>query len=397
MNIVAFDFETYYDKEYTLSNVTTEEYIRDPKFEAIMVSIAPFVGGKFYPTVYKGKDIVRGINTIDWENSMAIAWNCHFDAAILSWRYRRRVGMPICAMAMFRMMGLPTLAGGESLYKATRYLLESGLAEGTNIIPKGDEVVQALGKRLADMHPAQIQAYSKYCAEDAVNAGEICKLMISMGFAKSELAPMGEIIRCFSEPGIHLSTALAEKYNREQVVIQRLALERAGVTDVGQLRSDVKFAEVLRVNGCEEIGMKRNAKGQLKYAFAKSDDFMFDLLNGDDELLANIAEARVANKTTIAVSRSQRFVDISKRGVLPVMLNPGGAHTTRLSGGDKVNLQNTSKKGDIRKSIDAGHGHKFIGADQAHRPDQRGGPPPARITLAALAGGDQCIADRAGV
>ena len=36
---VVIDFETYYDKEYSLSKITTEKYIRCDKFECIGVSI----------------------------------------------------------------------------------------------------------------------------------------------------------------------------------------------------------------------------------------------------------------------------------------------------------------------------------------------------------------------
>jgi hypothetical protein len=39
MNLVVLDFETYYDREYSLSKITTEEYIRDERFEAIGVAI----------------------------------------------------------------------------------------------------------------------------------------------------------------------------------------------------------------------------------------------------------------------------------------------------------------------------------------------------------------------
>ena len=34
-NLITLDFETYYDKEYGLKKYTTEEYIRDEKFEVI--------------------------------------------------------------------------------------------------------------------------------------------------------------------------------------------------------------------------------------------------------------------------------------------------------------------------------------------------------------------------
>ena len=40
MNIITLDFETYYDsKTFTLKKQTTEEYIRDPKFQVIGVAV----------------------------------------------------------------------------------------------------------------------------------------------------------------------------------------------------------------------------------------------------------------------------------------------------------------------------------------------------------------------
>ena len=38
MDIVTIDFETYYAQDYSLSKMTTEEYIRHDKFEVIGVS-----------------------------------------------------------------------------------------------------------------------------------------------------------------------------------------------------------------------------------------------------------------------------------------------------------------------------------------------------------------------
>ena len=39
MNIVTIDFETYYSSEYSLTKLTTEEYVRSPQFETIGVAI----------------------------------------------------------------------------------------------------------------------------------------------------------------------------------------------------------------------------------------------------------------------------------------------------------------------------------------------------------------------
>jgi hypothetical protein len=33
--VITIDFETYYDREFSLSKITTEEYVRDRRFEVI--------------------------------------------------------------------------------------------------------------------------------------------------------------------------------------------------------------------------------------------------------------------------------------------------------------------------------------------------------------------------
>jgi len=39
MKILTIDFETYYSREFSLTKVTTEEYIRGEQFEAIGVAV----------------------------------------------------------------------------------------------------------------------------------------------------------------------------------------------------------------------------------------------------------------------------------------------------------------------------------------------------------------------
>ena len=42
MRIITIDFETYYSREYSLSKMTTESYIRDPRFEVIGVGTVSY-------------------------------------------------------------------------------------------------------------------------------------------------------------------------------------------------------------------------------------------------------------------------------------------------------------------------------------------------------------------
>ena len=39
MNIITIDFETYYDQAFSLSKMTTEEYVRGAEFEVIGVAV----------------------------------------------------------------------------------------------------------------------------------------------------------------------------------------------------------------------------------------------------------------------------------------------------------------------------------------------------------------------
>jgi len=36
---LVLDLETFYDRDYSLSKITTEQYVRDPRFETIGIAI----------------------------------------------------------------------------------------------------------------------------------------------------------------------------------------------------------------------------------------------------------------------------------------------------------------------------------------------------------------------
>jgi hypothetical protein len=86
MDILTIDFETYYDREFSLSKITTEEYVRSKQFETIGVAVK-VNGGK--TEWYSGtKEQVKfWLGKFKWHESIALAHNAMFDMAILNWQF----------------------------------------------------------------------------------------------------------------------------------------------------------------------------------------------------------------------------------------------------------------------------------------------------------------------
>ena len=129
--------------------------------------------------------------------------------------------------------------------------------------------------------------------------------------------------------------------------------------------SNPKFAEVLKKLGVEPPTKISLRTGKESYAFGKTDSAFKALLDHDDERVQAVVSARLGIKSTLEETRTASFIGISKRGALPIMLNYYGAHTGRASGGDKINLQNLPRGGELRKSIKAPKGHLLVASDSA--------------------------------
>ena len=106
---IILDFETYYDDEYSLSKITTEEYIRDPRFQSIGMSIK-FDGATEF---YRGENWIPRLKEL-----MAISpdspvgsHNAMFDAGILGLRYNIHPRNIADTMSMSAACGLNRCAG----------------------------------------------------------------------------------------------------------------------------------------------------------------------------------------------------------------------------------------------------------------------------------------------
>jgi len=89
------------------------------------------------------------------------------------------------------------------------------------------------------------------------------------------------------------------------------------------------------------------------------------MLNGDNEDVAALCEARLKVKSTTERTRAQRFLEISQRGPLPVPLSYYGALSGRwtASKGSAINMQNLKRGSFLRKAIMAPKGYQLVVGD----------------------------------
>lgn len=349
MDLITCDFETYYDKDFSLSKMTTEAYIRDPRFEVIGVSVK--VNGN-EADWYSGSKTDRFLNSIDWSNKAAVAHNAAFDGFILSHHFNIRPAFWFDTMSMAR----PFHANGCGVSL-------KALASHYNLQAKGDAVLHALGKQRKDFSAQELEAYAAYCIGDTDITFELFNILKNK-LPPAELQLISTTIKMFTEPTLTLDKPLLEAHLvAERKRKAKLLAKLGGDTAKSLIMSSPKFAEVLRTLGVEPPTKTSPTTGNETYAFAKNDQDFLALQMHEDPRVQAVMAARLGTKSTLEETRTESFIGIAERGPLPIMLNYYGAHTGRFSGGDKVNLQNLPRGGALRKSICAPEGHTLITCD----------------------------------
>lgn len=349
MDILTADFETYYDKEYSLSKLTTEAYVRDPRFEVILVSVKV---NDDEPIVYLGDDVAGFLAQFDWSRSAGLAHHAAFDGAILSWRYGIKPKLWLDTVSMARPQYMLTC--GVSLDALTQRL---------NLGQKGTAVLNALGKRKADFTRQELEDYGAYCKQD-VNLTYKLFNHLAGDTEKRELAVIDQTIRMFTEPSFVLDKDILREHLAD-VQTKKANLLSQITADKDALMSNDKFAEVLRGLGVDPPTKISLKTGKLGYAFAKTDPGMKELQEHDDPMVQAVVAARLGVKSTLEETRTQNFLAIAERGPLPIMLKYWGAHTGRFSGDDGMNLQNLPRGGRLRDALLASPGHVVIVSDSA--------------------------------
>lgn len=348
--ILAIDFETRWSKaDYTLSKLTTEEYIRDPRFKAFGFCVHEF--GSADPIRWvRGDDIPEYVSGIDWGRTAVLAHNAQFDVSILGWHYGVVPAFIFDTLSMAR--ALRGVEVGNSLAK---------LAGDFGLPEKGRAVHSTDG--LSELDHQIEGELAEYCKHDVFLCEEIFK-RLSAGYPKSELRLIDMTLKMYTRPLLELDSDMLENALVEEKTKREGLLQKLGV-DEAVLASNPKFAQALHALGVEPPTKISRTTGKKTLALAKNDALFQALLNGSNEDVALLCEARLKVKSTTERTRAQRFLDISRRGKLPVPLSYYGALSGRwtASKGSAINMQNLKRGSFLRKAIMAPEGHQLVVGD----------------------------------
>lgn len=349
MNILTIDFETYYDKQYSLSKLTTEAYIRDDQFEVIGVAVKQSGSETqwFSGTKQKTKEF---LDSFDWGNSLAVAHNAMFDMAILSWHFDIKPKMIADTLSMSR--AIHSIEVGGSLKALCSYY---------HLGAKGDEVINALGKRRIDFDDASLSRYASYCIQDVDLTEKLFGVLLP-NINKTEAKLIDLTLRMFTEPVLELDVDVLGAH-LEGVKKKKAELMDKITADRKQIMSNPKFAELLKEHGVTPPMKISPTTGKETFAFAKSDEEFRNLLGHDNEIVQALVSARLGVKSTIEETRTERFINIAMRGTIPIPLRYYAAHTGRWGGDDKVNMQNLPRKSPLKDAICAPTGYTMIDCD----------------------------------
>lgn len=395
--LVSLDFETYFDADYTLSKLSTSEYIRDPRFKAQMLGIKVGYGKTRIIPAHRIKAELAKIN---WTTHSVLCHNTQFDAFILSCHYGIHPAYLYDTLSMAR--GLHSNDIGAGLDEVSIFYGGQGKLEGL----ESTKGVLNWGKEL-------FAATALYCANDVDEMFRIFGLMLPK-MPTEEMDLIDLTCRMFTSPVLkvdlpRVEAELARELERRAVLMasvldprlhdDKTTLKTSAERELAGSERDTlivkrvigsseKFADLLIACGIvpptkispawiKKPKNLRDDDGKYIYAFSKDDaqfnqlpdrveDWGFDLddpaqvalMSAKQDRVRNLVECRLAVKSTTNVTRAERFLTAGANGMsLPCGYAYYRAHTGRMGGQNKMNMQNLTRGGELRQSILAPKGH----------------------------------------
>lgn len=360
MRFVTIDFETFYSKEYSLTKMSTEDYVMDPRFEVILVGIKINNDAPYWITGTHAQ-IKAHLLSLNLHECAVLCHNTMFDALIL-----------VAIFGIVAAMYCDTLALAQAQLKPFHrsISLDSCLKHVNLGIQKGDEVHNMMGRSRLSLSKAELERYAAYCCTDCEGEFRLFKYLAPQ-FPKSELEIIDITLRMYLLPHLELdpnvlAVNLAEVRAKKEQMLAQLPAD----VQKADLMSNPKFADVLMRYGVDVPTKISPTTGVVTYAFAKTDTGWKELEDewADDDIVSAILATRLSAKSTLEETRSQRLLDISRKyPKFRIPLRYYAAHPGRYGGMESINAQNFPRidKSKMRFAVRAPKGYVVLAADLA--------------------------------
>lgn len=347
--MIVLDFETYFDDDYTLKKLTTEAYVRDPRFEAHLCAFRIVTDGQPDQVGWTPQEHIGEVLK-NFPNETVLCHHAQFDGLILAHHYGYKPKFWLDTMSMAR-LALPGTVRASL----------GALAEHFDLSEKTVPYELFKGRRWCNIDENTRNLLGAGAIQDTHLNLEIFRRLLPL-VPPEELFLIDKTIRMFTEPALAGDIPYLEKFQYDEWQRKNELLHELGTTS-SELQSADKFCQLLEAEGVE-IEMKPGKNGDIP-AISKTDDFMKGLLEHENERVADLAQARLDVKSTIDETRAGRLTGMARRGGMCVYLTYAGAHTHRDSGGDKINWQNFKRTGALKKGICAPPGYLIADPDSS--------------------------------
>jgi len=395
--LLFLDFETYFDREYSLRKMPTPNYILDPRFEMQMCAVkimdltpvgmaTAALSARFNPHpldehfIVDGPDFQDFIATIDPSTTTTVTFNALFDNSILAWKYGWVPHTMLDAMGMAR-----ALLGHE----LTSFSLKN-VADFLHLGAKGGALANMMGKRRAQIISEGLwPSFCQYALQD----NHLCEqifLQLYPQFPWSERRLMDMVIRCCVEPRFLVNVPMLTQHLEDVRAAKEQLIRDADNVDPKIIMSTPKFKKALEDRGVEVEMKVSPTTGKETPCFAKTDEFMELLQDHADPVVAAMAAARIGLKSTLEETRSEKLLSVANQDwstwhkqysstaadpvpnsahYMPIPLRYGAAHTHRLGGEWGMNMQNmptvrgSKGKSKLRQSLIVGPDQTVVTCD----------------------------------
>jgi len=370
-DLLVLDFEVYYDTEYSLSRLSTIEFITDKRFEFTGIGTAWNMGDRFAPMFnHNVPTIVRALQKTagrDLERATIIVANAKFDITILKEKFEIDPPYVVDIQDLARYYDSRMRHHLKDLAK----LFEIGVKGNTEDFK---------GFHLSDMNEEKRTALGNYCKNDIVLESEVfLRLLPLLTNPKMELALARHTLGLYLNAPFTFDFHLAKQLGHDMDALLLTKLFACGHSHE-DISGNNSFAAILEaaLPDDQHVPTKHGKRG-LTPCFAKSDVEFQELLKHPDPKVRALCEARQAVRSW--PSHTKRIASMRNQaecsgGKLRVPLRYYGCHTGRWSGGEGINLTNLGGRGragsgnhplisKVRNLLSAGPEHMLLIADSA--------------------------------